>query len=102
MGELQAVRAGKAEKGADRRDLPEMPADGADDAAQPAARHEQADNLTPSHARQIWCAYPSDFTDVVLFGLEIKALRYAAANGMRCKAVDLGRSVMDQIRAGLE
>jgi hypothetical protein len=99
MGELQGVRSGKADKGAAGRDLPAVP-DAGDDVAGQSDLHNAAG--VRSRVRQVWGAYAPDGTDLVLFGRELEGLRYAAANGMRCKALDFGRSVMEQIRGGLE
>jgi len=50
--------------------------------------------------RVVWCAYEENKHEgtVVLFGNELTALRYAADNHMRCKAVDFGVPLLDQLK----
>lgn len=90
MGELQGVRSGKAEKAAGGRNVPDVP-DAGDDVP------GQSDPGVRSRVRQVWCAYTPDGTELVLFGRELEGYRYAADNGMRCKPVAFGQSVMQQI-----
>jgi len=93
MGELQGVRAGKADAGAEGRNVPEMPPAGDGHAGQPAA---DPVNREP-RGRKVWVAFNPDGSDLVLFGREIDGYRYASENGMRCKAVEYGVPVMEQI-----
>ena len=57
--------------------------------------------LTPSPQaakRQLWLAYYEDFSDVIVFDDELAALRHAVnGTSMRVKALELGKSVRDQI-----
>jgi hypothetical protein len=100
MGELQGVRSGKADKGAEGRDLPEMPDAGADAVAgQPAAGELAEPSEVKSRVRQVWGAYTLDDNglELVLFGRELEGYRHAANNGMRCKPIQFGKSVMQQL-----
>lgn len=90
MGELQGVRSSKADKDADGRKLPDVP-DAGD------AMPGQSATEVKNRVRQVWCAYTPDGTELVLFGRELEGYRYAADNGMRCKPVAFGQSVMQQI-----
>jgi hypothetical protein len=96
MGELQGVRSGKADKGAEGRDLPEMPDAGADVAGQSDLQNAAG---VKSRVRQVWGAYTLDDNglELVLFGRELEGYRHAANNGMRCKPIQFGKSVMQQL-----
>ena len=102
MGEVRGVQSAKADKAAGPgRDLPVVSTEDAHDPAEPAAAGS-TDHVTPSRVRQVWCAYQEDGSELVLFGRELDGLRYAASHGLRCKALDFGRSVIEQIKGGSE
>jgi hypothetical protein len=52
-----------------------------------------------SRVRQVWGAYTLDDNglELVLFGRELEGYRHAANNGMRCKPIQFGKSVMQQL-----
>lgn len=45
----------------------------------------------------LWMAYYEDFSDVLIFGSELEALRYAVNLTMRVKPLELGKSIRDQV-----
>ena len=55
--------------------------------------------MTPQHGRRPWIAFEDvPEGDFVIFGNEQGALRWAVARGWKVRQVDLGRSLLDQLK----
>lgn len=47
--------------------------------------------------RVIWLAYYDDLSDFAFFGRKIDALSHAVDKGMKCKGIEPGKSIREQL-----